>query len=72
LGRGEAVTLGKQVLAFSQVGKPLNEEAVAKALAKTASVLCFWLGENDPETPDPVYLEMLRVDGVVLMIKYRK
>ena len=62
-------TLGKEVLAFSRAGKPLGKEAVAKALAKTVSVPRFYVEENDPETPDPVYLEVFREDTVILVIK---
>jgi hypothetical protein len=66
---GRPDTLGKQVLAYDRAGKPLGKAAVAKALAKMASVPCFYVGENDPETPDAVYLEVFREDAVILVIK---
>jgi hypothetical protein len=66
---GKPYTLGKTVLAFSQAGKPLGQAAVAKALARTALVPCFYVEENDPETPEPVYLGVFREDAVILVIK---
>ena len=63
------LTLGGEVQAFNQAGKPLGNEAVVKALAKPVSVACFVLGEGDPDKPDPVYLEVLRDDVVILVFK---
>ncbi|MGO9115027.1 MAG: hypothetical protein ACLP9L_37930 [Thermoguttaceae bacterium] len=57
------------MLAYSRAGKPLGKEAVAKALAKTAMVPYFYIGENDPEVPDSAYREVFREDVVILVCK---
>jgi hypothetical protein len=62
------LTLGKEIKAYSQAGKPLSKEAVLKALAKQVSVVCFVrLQPGDPEQPDPLYTAMFRYDTVVLV-----
>ena len=66
---GKPLTLGKEVQAYSQAGKPLDKGAVVKALAKPVSVVCFVRKQDDPEMPDPLYLEMLREDAVILVFK---
>ena len=63
-------TLGKEVEAFSQAGKPLSKEAVVKALAKPVSVACFVYDEDDLDLDlDPVYLEVFRDDAVILVLR---
>lgn len=60
-------TLGKEVKAYGQDGKPLGKEAVLKALAKRVSVVCFVrLEPGDPGKPDPLYTAMFRADTVFL------
>jgi hypothetical protein len=64
------LTLGKEVNAYSQTGKPLSKEAVLKALAKQATVVCFVrLKPDDPEQPDPFYTALFRDDTVLLVFK---
>jgi hypothetical protein len=62
------LTLGKEVAAYSQAGRPLGKEEVLKALAKPSMVVCFVRRDaDDPERPDPVYLEVFRKETVILV-----
>jgi hypothetical protein len=62
------LTLGKEVAAYSRAGKPLGKEAVLKALAKPTMAVCFVRSnEDDPEVPDPVYMEVFREEAVILV-----
>lgn len=62
------LTLGKEVAAYDLKGQPLGKEAVGKALAKPAMVACFVRRDaDDPERPDPAYLEVFREGTVVLV-----
>ncbi len=63
------LTLGKEVKAYSQAGKPLGKEAVLKALATQASVVCFVRATDDLEPPDPFYTAMFRDDAVLLVLR---
>ena len=47
--RKEPLTLGKDVKAYSQAGKPLSKEAVLNALAKPVAVICFV--RDNPDRP---------------------
>ena len=68
--RKKPLTLGKEVKAYSQAGKPLSKEAVLKALAKQVSVVCFVRANpDDPEQPDPFYAAMFRDDTVLLVLE---
>ncbi len=68
--RKEPQTLGKDVKAYSQAGKPLSKEAVLKALAKPVAVVCFVRANaDDPERPDPFYTAMFRDDAVLLVFR---
>jgi hypothetical protein len=67
--RKKPLTLGKEVKAYSQAGKPMSEEAVLKALAKQVSVVCFVrVNPDDPERPDPFYTAMFRDDTVLVVM----
>ncbi len=64
------LTLDKEIKAYSQAGKPLDKEAVLKALAKQTAVVCFVrVGPDDPERPDPIYAAMFRDDTVFLVFQ---
>lgn len=64
------LTLGKEVKAYNQAGKPLSKESVLKALAKKVSVVCFVRSKpNDPVLPDPLYTSMFRKDVVLLVFR---
>ena len=63
------LTLGKEVKAYSQSGKPLSKEAVLKALSKQATVVCFERATDDLEPPDPFYTAMFRDDTILLMLR---
>ncbi len=63
-------TFGKEVKAYSQAGKPMSKEAVLKALAKPAAVVCFVRASPDePERPDPFYTAVFRDDTVLLVFR---
>ena len=62
------LTLGKEVAAYSQAGRPVGKEAVLKALAKPTMAVCFVRSNaDDPERPDPVFLEVFREEAVILV-----
>jgi hypothetical protein len=62
------LTLGNTVAAYDLKGQALGKEVVQKALARPTMVVCFVRrNADDPERPDPVYLEMFRLGTVVLV-----
>jgi hypothetical protein len=66
------LTVGKEVAAYDLKGRLLGKEAVQKALAKTAMVVCFVRRDaDDPKRPDPAYLGVFR-EGTVVLVYYAK
>lgn len=66
------VTLGKTVQAFRVNGERAEPKSVLKALAKPKGVAVFIrTKDNDPPSPDPFYLALLREDTLVLVVNHK-
>ena len=63
-------TLGKTVQAFRVDGKPVEPEAVLKALAKQKGVAVF-IRANVQAKPEPFYLSLLRGDTIALVVAHK-
>jgi hypothetical protein len=63
------LALGEQIQAYDRQLKPLSKQTVLKALAKQVTVVVFVRGEGDPDKIDPLYMEVLKDDAVILVFK---
>ncbi len=62
------LTFGKGGGGVQPGGAGMGKEAILKALAKPSMVVCFVRRDaDDPERPDPAYLEVFREEAVILV-----